>query len=217
MKKTNNLHRLLIMGLIIFSLLIASPQTAKAKGFIETVEDILNAIHTVDPGTDLPSGNDVEGARDLLNCIAGGTDVGICLGNYSGNLDNYHIHKVIDLYVAVKNDDFWGVIGIVGEEAICIIADIMTAGIGGSLCGLIEDIIKGVAEALEAIGQFFADIGEAVWEGLKAAYCYLVGCPESGPPPKPLEQTIYEVWFVPTLSLGLNAIESVDPNAFNQL
>lgn len=217
MKKTNNLHRLLIMGLIIFSLLIASPQTAKAKGFIETVEEILDAIHTIDPGTDLPSSDDVEAARGLLDCIAGGKDVGDCLGVYSGHLDNYHLQKVIDLYVAVKNDDFWGVIGIVGEEAICVIADIMTAGIGGSLCGLIEDIIKGVVEALEAIGQFFADIGEAVWEGLKAAYCYLVGCPESGPPPKPLEQTIYEIWFVPTLSLGLNAIESVDPNAFNKL
>jgi hypothetical protein len=217
MKKTNNLHRLLIMGLIVFSLLIASPQTAKAKGFIETVEDILNAIHKIDPGTDLPSGDDVEAARGLLDCIAGGTGVDICLGNYSGSLDNYHIHKVIDLYVAVKNDDFWGVIGIVGEEAICIIADIMTAGLGGSLCGLIEDIIKGVAEALEAIGQFFADLGEAVWEGLKAAYCYLFGCPESGPPPKPLEQDIYEFYFMPRLADGLNAIEAVDPYALNKL
>jgi hypothetical protein len=216
MKKTNYIYHSLIIGFIVFSLIIASPQTAKA-GIIETVEKILDAIHTVDPGTDLPSGSDVEAARNLLECIAGGSDVVICLGNYSGNLDNYHLQKVIDLYVAVKNDDFWGVIGIVGEEAICIIADIMTAGIGGSLCGLIEDIIKGVAEAVEAIGQFFADIGEAVWEGLKAAYCFMFGCPESGPPPKPLEQTIYEVWFVPSLSLGLNAIESVDPNAFNKL
>lgn len=216
MKATNNLHSLLIVGIIIFSCLIAGPQTAEA-GFIETVEDILNAVHTIDPGTDLPSGNDVEGARDLLNCIAGGTDVGICLGNYNGSLDNYHIQKVIDLYVAVKNDDFWGVIGVVGEEAICIIADIMTAGLGGSLCGLIEDIVKGVVEVAEAIAQFFADVGQAFADMAKAIYCFFAGCDDSGPPPPPPQQVVYEHVFAPRLADGLAAIEKANSiNYFNE-
>jgi hypothetical protein len=217
MRRTNHLHSLLIVGLITFSCLIAWPQTAKA-GFIETVEDILNAVHTIDPATDLPSGSDVEGARNLLDCIGGGTDVGICLGNYSGNLDNYHLQKVIDLYVAVKNDDFWGVIGVIGEEAICIVADIMTAGLGGSLCGLIEDIVKGVVEVAEAIAQFFADVGQAFADMAKAIYCFFAGCDgDSGPPPPPPQQVVYEHVFAPKLADGLAAIEKANSiNHFNE-
>jgi CARDB len=224
MKKTNKLHCLLIMGVIIFGCLTVTPKATNADT-LSILGQILDLIHPFDP-QQIPSGSDLTNLMGLLQCVVDDpSKAPDCIVKYSSLLqdNNYGdtIVMVAQLYVDVENKDVWGIVGVVtkwlGDDAPCIIADIVLPGVGGSLCALIEDIIKGVAEALEAIGQFFADLGEAVWEGLKAAYCFLFGCPEGGPPPKPLEQEIYEVYFVPRVSDGLNAIEAVDLNAFNKL
>jgi CARDB len=213
MNKTNNIHRFLIMSIIIFSCLVALPQDARADT-IGTMEDILNKIHEVYPNTDLPSGNDIEGLKGVFSCFDGGKDVGECLDEYSGAMDNYHINKMVDLYVAVKNDDFWGVIGIVGEEALCVIAEIMTGGGGGgALCKLIEDIVNFAIDILEGIGKVLQAFGKVVED----AYCLVFGCsPEPGPQ-KSLAQTILDLDFIPKLGDAMTAIYGADMEAYEKL
>jgi hypothetical protein len=123
------------------------------------------------------------------------------------------LDNVVQAYIHINEGDFWGVVGDLGEAAICIIAQIMAAGI--DLCGLIEDLIA-VGEALldagKAVAKFIASVGEGF---ANLVTCGILGDCGSGPPPAVVA---YNCVFAPKVKPeGLKAIEAVDKSAFPAL
>jgi hypothetical protein len=170
--------------------LFAMPSQAEA-GDLGMLCPILNAASS---SGDLPSCDDVNKAAAVIDCLASGKSTMTCLEENAGSFNNNTIETVIELYVAVRNDDFWGVLSIVGEEALCVIAGIMFPAAGTALCNLVEELVKAVSAVLEAIGEFFADLAEAFWNALKKVVCGvtfgLFGCDSddvaNAPPPAQL-------------------------------
>lgn len=206
--------RLLMPLLFLCALLLFIPAHANA-GTIETVETILDIVHESPTGDDVPSGSEID---PLIRCLADkGQNIGAC-AEFAGS-DNPYINTIVDLYQAVSSDNFGDIVAVVvtwlGDNAPCIIADIMTGGVGGSLC----DLVKAVLETLENIGEaildFFADIGGAVIDAVEDVGCAigLGGCDESSPP----DQIAYAWVYAPKIADGVAAIEDVDSSKFKQV
>lgn len=127
------------------------------------------------------------------------------------------LKNVVAAYVDIREKDFWGLVGDLGEAAICIAAQALAMGI--DICGLIQDLIA-VGEALldagKAVAQFFASVGGAGWETAKAIGCELgLGGCSAGPAE---EVVAYDCVFAPVVKpTGLQAREAVDPGAYGAL
>jgi hypothetical protein len=226
MKTTPLLRRCLALLLIVLSFQVAAPPPARAD-FIDTLADVLDAV----PGFVPVSGKDIRDSRKFFDCLSNAdsdTKVLACLDQFKdtplgqdastaiGGVPSW-FWDLIDLYIAVRSDDFWGVVAKLGEAAICAVAQIMTGG-AVDVCGLIEELVKvgkALLDAATAVAEFFQSVGEGAWEAAKAVGCSLGlgGCGESSPP----EQRAYAWVFAPEVPAGLTARKAVDPFAFNIL
>jgi hypothetical protein len=218
MKKYKRISAWILILFFTFSSLAATPQPAQASGLddvLSIVKQILDIAHMAGASS-LPTGDDVDKAYTTLKCIADGEDVIFCTATYTKNIDNEYVGAIIDLYIAVNNEDIWAILGIVGDVAPCVIIDIFTGGTGGALCDLVKELAKAIVAAINAIGEFFSDLGEAISDISKAISCFFNNCSDNGPPPPPPEQVIYTQVFQPKLAEGLTKIKDPDPYTFQQ-
>ncbi len=223
MKRLRTLLRSVAAAIALLLGLAAWHDEARALGF----NDLVSVLSEMDKYNVNPfpvKGQELAGAKGLFDCLADGNDVLGCLNAHKNDdfvkkfggvnlqlppwLDN-----LVAAYVAMKNNDFWGVVTPLGESAVCIVAQVMAAGL--DLCGLVKDLIavgEALLDAATAVGKFFADLGGGVYD---AVACGIFGDCGSGPPP---EQVAYTCFFAPAVKPGgLNAIEAVDSSAFPKL
>jgi hypothetical protein len=215
MKTKRHLHFWVIIGLVLLGSLMAVPQTAKADDTLNKLAQLMDTVHQFAP--DMPSGSDVLGMIDLFSCLANaGNDVEVvqCLNDWASKNQSTNsyidtLYKIAEMYVAIRNQDMWGVVGIavewLYEDAPCIVADIVFPGVGGSICELVKELIEFAVQVAESIVQFFEDIGEALYDVAKAVYCFFFGCDDDSPPPPPPEQVVYNSYYAPKLDQGLAA------------
>ena len=196
--------RWLVPAVFLVICFLGAPQTASADT-ISTVEKIFDAVHLAD--SSVPSGSDLDA---LIRCLDNPTqNIGTC-ATVAG-ADGPYADTVAALFKAVTSDSFGDVISIVvqwlGDDAPCIIADILTGGAGGYLCDLIKEVLGVLADIGGAILEFFADIGGAVGDAVEEIGCALGlgGCGESSPP----DQIAFAWVYAPTVDTGVTAIEDV--------
>lgn len=226
MKTTLRLRRTLLPVLIVLAGMAAAPQSARA----DLIDDFAWVLDQV-PGVFPVSGKDIQDSRALFEDLANvktDTDVAKVLEKHKdtalgkqatsavGGVPTW-FWDLIDTYIALRTDDFWGVVAHLGEAAICVVAQVMT---GGSIdvCGLIEELVKvgkALLDAATAVAEFFASVGEGAWEAAKDFGCSigLGGCDEGSPP----EQIAYAWVFAPEVPAGLTARKALDPSAFETL
>lgn len=223
MNRSHSMVRSLAVSLLLLVGLATWHDDAKALGF----NDLVTVLSEMDKYNVNPfpvKGSELQGAKGLFDCLAGGSDVLGCLNSHKDDdfVKKYGgvnlelppwMDNLVSAYVALQNNDFWGVVGPLGEAAVCVIAQVMAAGL--DLCGLIKDLIA-VGEALldvaTAVGKFFADFGGGFYD---AVACGIFGDCGSGPPP---EQVAYVCVFAPRVRpAGLDAIEAVDAMVFSKL
>jgi hypothetical protein len=212
--KISRILSILLIGVITICAVETVPRTSHA-GTIDTLAQILDVVHSFD--STVPTGQDLKTSMQLIDCFSKGQDEAVvCVANYGGALTgNPYLSTIAELYVAVNNNDFWGVVGvvsnIVGDEAPCIIADIMMPGVGGSLCELFKELLALAGQVLGAIAEFFSSIGGAIWDGMKAAYCGVFGCDSDSPPPPAPEKVAYDGFFKPYLDAGVQCWKNDKP------
>lgn len=224
MKTTLRARRVLLTLLLVLAGWAAAPQPARAGDLIDKFAWVLDQV----PGVFPVSGDDIRNSRGLfqdLSNVNSDTDVLKVVEKYKdtpigkqatsgvGGVPGW-FWDLIDTYVAFRTGDFWGVVGHLGKAAICIVAQVMTGG-AVDVCGLIEELVKlgqALLDVANAVGEFFASVGQGAWEAAKDIGCSLGlgGCGESSPP----EQRAYAWVFAPGIPAGLTARKALDPQAF---
>ena len=223
-------RRLMYVLLIVSSLFLWQP-SAQA----DTIDDLAWLLSQLDAvnANPLPvSGKDIIESKQFFVCLGNASDdltVIACvdqfkdtsLGQQAANESGIPswFWDLVDLYVAIRVGDFWGIVENVGEAAICIAAQIVAGG-SVDVCGLIQDLIEiaeAVLDAAVAVGEFFASAGEALWDAAKDVGCKLGlgGCDD--PPPPPPEYLAYKAYFEPKITEGVAAIKAVDANKYPAL
>jgi len=171
--------RWLISVLILLGFLFTTPTPVQATyppdpwpnppfGYLEDIADLVNAAPGSDTG--VPTGKQLDEAKDLFTCIVGGANVADCIEQHplpSGTTSTDTINMLASLYVDIQNSDVWAVVSDVGKwlgsDAPCIIAGLIIPGVGGELCDLVKDIIEAVVD----IGPFLVDLAEEAYSALK--------------------------------------------------
>ncbi len=230
MKTARTLHRWWLPLLLILGCLFAWAPAAQAD-----VDDdfawVLGELDKINANPFPVSGQDVKDSKGLFKCLDNASnDVQVigCIDKFKdtplgkkgvdavGGIPSW-FWKLLDAYIDLRTKDYWGLVADLGEAAICIVAQVLAAGT--DLCGLIKELIEigeKLLDAGKAVAEFFKDLGEGAWNAMKGVYCasplsVFGGCDDSGPPPKPKAQVIYEKFFAPkVLPDGLIAIESED-------
>ncbi len=91
----------------------------------------------------------------------------------------------LDIYMDIRNDDFWGLARDVGMFAACIGAQVITGGV--DICGLIQALVdmakEAYANAVKAY-EFLSDLGSTVSDAAEKVYCWFSDCSGDGPPPE---------------------------------
>lgn len=231
MNTTAMLRRILVSLVFFSTCMVAWPQPAQAS--IDDFISVYQKIEAAAPSGSLPvSTAQIKAYKGLFQCIEGGGDVIVCTNTFQQTDAGQQatsdipsgVWKVVEAYIAWKAGDVWGVVQHLGEAAMCAVLQVIAGG--ADICGLIDDLIeagKALLDAGKAVVEFFKDLGEGAWNAVKGAYCstplsVFGGCEDSGPPPKPKAQVIYEKFFAPkVLPDGLTAIESEDLWASDKL
>ena len=212
-------------------LLVAWPVQAKAD-VIDDIAWVLNELDKVNANPLPVKGSDLEESKGLFTCLdkaSNDVEVVKCVDTFKdtslgkkaasqAGIPSW-FWDLLDVYIAFREKDYWGVVAKLGEATICIVAQILVGG--ADLCGLIEDLIaigKGLLDAGKAVAQFVASVGGAVWDGIKSVGCSLgLGGCSSGSKTPP-EVIAYTCVFAPRVKPdGLNAIEAADAFAMPKL
>jgi hypothetical protein len=95
------------------------------------------------------------------------------------------VPMVLDIYMDIRNDDFWGLARDVGMLAACIGAQVITGGV--DVCGVIQALVdmakEAYAKAMIAY-EFLFDLGSTVVKAAEEVYCWFSDCSKDGPPPE---------------------------------
>jgi hypothetical protein len=206
MKTAHCLRTRLIAALLALLCILIVPAPAGADT-IDTLKQILNVAHQFK--SDIPSGDQLGQIFDCLNNLNDGKVADSCkvIDGAGPYVDT--VQKLVDLYVAISSGDTMEALTIaidwLGDDAICMLADIILPGIGGALCDLLKDLVN-----------FFSDIGGAVLKFLeeagKTVVCALtlgLVCDDDNTPP---EQIAYNLVYAPALDAGLTQMKI---NAYN--
>lgn len=227
MQLKRSLRNGLIYTLIISICLTALPRPAQAST-LDTLIDMLRKIEAITPPGTLPcTADELEDSKDLLQDMI---NAGDNLSAQTNIINEYlqandslppWLDTVLDYYILFAAHDYYGLAGklVNDPDTLCAVLSILIPG-SGAFCALFDELIE-LAEGLwdvgTAIGEFFADLGGAVWDGLKSAGCSLGlgGCDDG--PDTPPEVFVYEYIFHPRLAEGLTARKSTDSGAFDSL
>jgi hypothetical protein len=209
---------------------------AQAQAQASAIDDfiwLLEQAESVGGPVKLPvTSAQVNDAKHYINCMADAGDDDVaqvgCFAKLEGtqlessigigNIPSW-FYQLLDMYVAFRTNDYWGVVKYVGTAAVCIVAQMMAGG-AIDVCGLVKELVeiaKGLLDAGVAIGKFIADIGEGAWEGIKAVGCaFGIGC--SSGKSTPAHEIVYRYIFAPVVtSKGLPAIENNEVTEFGIL
>lgn len=184
------------------------------------------------------TGQSIRDSKGVFTCLEKSSndsndidiDTGKCIDKYASTpvgqkLSNgipSWVWDLLEAYIAFREKDFWYFAEKLGLAVMCGVAQFFTEV---DVCGLVKDLEetgKALLDAAKAAAEFFKDLGEGAVNVIKSAGCTFTfgkwGCDDSGPPPKPKSQVIYEKIFAPkVLPDGLIAIESEDLWAFDKL
>ena len=91
------------------------------------------------------------------------------------------VKDAIQIFEDVLNGDYGGVLAVVvswiGSDAPCIVADFPVPRASEAIyVSYTKELIEAVAAVGEAIVQFFAEIGEGLYDVGKALYCAFADC-----------------------------------------
>jgi hypothetical protein len=205
---------------------------AQAKSS-DTFADLIWIVQKMESANMSPfpvKSGEILGAKSLFACVqkdSSAVGVAGCLSTFATTPEGKKLlgtgatielppwlEDVVWTYVHIKEGEFLKVVDDLGEAAICIIAQVMAAGV--DICGLIEDLVevgKALLDAGKAVAKFIASVGEGFGD---LVTCGILGDCGSGPPP---EKVAYTCVFAPKVENkeALNAIEAVDPYAFAAL
>ena len=223
MKQRRFFRNGLIYFLILSFTLMAVPQPAQASGLGSFIS-IVKKIEAM--GVSLPfSSQEIESYRGLIEDLIaadGPIEMAICIDQFNDSTGGATgipewVFTFLDCYILYSSGDYWGLAKALGEGAFCAVLSILIPG--APICSLLEELAalaEGLWDAGKAIGEFFADLGGAVWDGARAAGCAmgLGGCDDG--PDTPPEVFVYQYIYHPRLGDGLAARKS-DPAAFSQL
>jgi hypothetical protein len=155
-------------------LVLALPRDARADDAVDNLAKVLDIAGTALPTVPV-SGQDVRESRSLFKCIdnagddiavvnclytAKDTSVGKKVWQQSG-LPSW-IWKLIDVYIDVREGDFWELVADVGMAVACAVANGVFAV---DVCGVAQAIIEtidDVADAFADAWEFIEDIGSAI-------------------------------------------------------
>ncbi len=171
------------------------------------------------------SSGQLASSKDLILCLAddGGTDVGVagCIADTQDTALSQQIpgvgaipgwiYDVVDLYIAIRAKDYWGIVENAGEAALCFAANIATGGTV-DVCALLKELVA-IGEAMLDIGKAFAEFFKGIGEGAVVVAeeigCAIgvLDCDSNESPP---EQIAYAWVFQPKIPDGVTAREQVD-------
>ncbi|MCP5055271.1 MAG: hypothetical protein GY937_00945 [bacterium] len=221
-----NLVRLLLTSL----LALAASLTPAAPAQADAIDDFSWVLSQLDEANANPfpiSGSDVQASKGLFLCLEkASNDLAVigCIDSFKNTPLGQEAASasgvpswfwdLLDTYVALRANDFWGVVGHLGKAAICIVAQVMTGG-SVDVCGLIEELVKlaeSLSDAAQAVAKFVASIGKGAWSAVQDVGCSLGlgGCGSSSPP----HERAYAWVFAPRVPDGVKAKKQVDAFAF---
>src|SRR5262249_41969075 len=163
------------------------------------------------------SASDIQNSKELFECLdeaSGKNDVAVaqCIDTYkdtpvgqkafgAAGLPSW-FWDLLDLYIDLRQEDYWGVVAHLGEAAVCIAAQVMSGGV--DLCGAIQEVVEMAKKLLstgEALVEFIEDLGGAAWGALKSAGCEIgIGSCGGGDPPVVV---LYNSIYRPRIAEGL--------------
>jgi len=209
------LKRIMIATLLLVGLSAPAAYADTVSDFISVYQDIEKYVP---PGSSLPiSSGQLISAQSLFRCVDGGTNVFVCIDDFSKTDSGKQMMKeselpssvwsVLHAYAEYKKDNVWGVVYYLGEAVACAVVQVLTGG--ADICGLIQELInmgKAIWDAAVAAYEWFKDVGEAILGGLESAGCAVgICCCDDPPPPPPEWQVLYAGYFAPRLAEGLAA------------
>lgn len=221
-----SLFRLLLTALLALAASLAPAAPAQADA-IDDFSWVLNQLDQANANPFPISGNDVKASKGLFLCLEkASNDMAVvgCIDTFKNTPLGQEAASasgvpswfwdLLDTYVALRTDDFWGVVGHLGKAAICIVAQVMTGG-SVDVCGLIEELVKlaeSLSDAAQAVAKFVASIGKGAWGAVQDVGCSLGlgGCGSSSPP----HERAYAWVFAPRVPDGVKAKKQVDAFAF---
>jgi hypothetical protein len=229
MRASNRLRNRLLQGALVLVCLLGVVPAVRAES--ETVEKLASILDKVPGGVGGVNGNTVRSVGNFFTCLDSGTDALVCLDEAKQD-PNSPLQQVegipswfwmlVDAYIAVRQSDFWGVVAALGEAVVCIVAQVLTGGTV-DVCALIEALIavgEAVYDAVVAVLEWIADLGDAIWGAIRGAACEIYSwfggdCDDEDAPP-PADAVAYGVFFAPRLAdgTGLNRIEQTYGSAF---
>lgn len=212
--------------LIIFSTFLIGISNHSHADELEDLAHILNKLDDTGANPFKISGDDLLFSRELIECIentSNDTDAAICISDYHETPIGqklaeeaeipYWFWDLLDAYIDVRTEDYWGLVENLGRAAICIVAQVI--GNGTDVCGIISDIIEAAEDILEFgkdLVAFLESVGEEAVEVVENVGCSLgIGsCDDSSPP----EDIVYAWIYAPTIHQGVYARESTLDSAF---
>lgn len=185
----HTLHRF-VSGWLVALLLAAGTAvlapTAVRADAIDTMAELLDAASSahVNPyASQGLTGDSLRASRGLIEELSKGSDPILALAKYKdtpigqkimseGDLPSW-VDDLLDLYVAIVHDDFWGIVENLGQAAVCIVAQVILGGV--DLCGALEDLYEFAKSAYASAKDFWEDVKSFV-EGLEEAWNTIVDC-----------------------------------------
>lgn len=209
------------MVLSLFLLLAPAPVHAAdpLDDFIGFLQDVEGQIGPLKQYGFPVSAQELANSKDAIQCLIdanGGLSATAVCADKMENLPD-EMDMFVDSYIYWMNGDYLGLAWYVGGDFVCAFLDNFLTGGYMDVCGLLEDIAalaEGVYDAGKALVEFFGEIGEAFWDGLKGLGCDTLhwGCDD--PPPIPQNLTLFHLLqrYAPE---GVEKREAVDSHAFD--
>jgi hypothetical protein len=159
-------------GLLLLGIVWVAPRAARA----DAVDDLAKVLDVAGTLPNVPvTGQDVRQSRSLFQCIdKAGDDVAVanCLDTFKDTnvgkkawsqtgLPSWFL-KLIDVYIDIREGDFWGLVKDAGYVVACAIANVVFTV---DVCGIAQailDTIEGAKQIISDIGGFIKDVGGAI-------------------------------------------------------
>lgn len=153
-------------GFVLLGILCVAPRAARA----DAVEDIAKVVDLI-PGVPV-TGADIRASRDVFTCIDNAADevaIGVCvdkfnntpLGQKALGLPSW-FHSLIEVYIDIREGDFWGLVKHAGYTIACAIANVVFAV---DVCGIAQAILETIGAAKEILSDivgFMKDVGGTI-------------------------------------------------------
>ena len=228
MKSTVILSRFVLGLLFVLNIIMVTPQQASADTFDDMIW-VLRQVNKVSGPAFPISVDSIVASKGYINCLVNADndmDVAVCTDTFQNTPIGQQaateagipswFWDLLDLYIDLRTGDIWGAVEHLGKAALCLVAQVLAEGY--DVCGLIEELVElgeDLLNAATAVGEFLADVGGAIADGVAAAGC-AVGIGDCGSHTPP-EVRVYQWVFAPRLNDAVAAKKQIDQNAYDRL